>query len=218
MFKLKNIIFTLFGLTAKTDDLFKDVDNKGFSQRYNELLANDLDENELDLINFMIENLVDPFTLEEKYLAYEEARMGIHLSIYLDNYFRRKIIPLMYHLYDIKGTIPAYVQFLRMIGFDTVEIVEGTISNGFDNPTLTFDSNQRKFDSSGALSGFYNIILTGTLPITDSLTQAVYNIIELNEPIWATLIQITYNGDDIEVIVPGDLGSFNSSFNVSFDI
>lgn len=217
MFILQNIIFNLFGLTAKNDDKFKDGNNKGLSQRYNELLASDLDENELDLINYFIENLVDPFTIEEKYLAYEEGKIGLHLSIYTDNYFRRKIIPLMYSLYNIKGTLTAYEQFFFMLGFDSVLIIEGTASNGFDHPTLTFDSTERKFDSRGALSGFYSITLTGSMSITNSLKQVIYNVIELNEPIWATLRSITYNGTDIEVIEPGDKGSFNQSFNNSFD-
>jgi len=218
MFLLKNIIFNLFGLAAKVDDDFKDVDGKGLSQRFNELLAEDLDENELNLINYFIENLVDPFTLEEKYLIYEEYKIGLELSIYTDNYFRRKIIPLMYSLYNIKGTTTAYVQFFRMLGFDTVEINEFSNTTGFDDPTLTFDSIDRKFDSRGALTGYYDIILTGTQSLTDSLKQLIYNVIELNEPIWATLNSIKYNGDDIEVIIDGGLGSFNSSYNSSFNI
>lgn len=217
MFRLKNIIFLLFGLTAKNDDLYKDSAGKGLSQRFNELLAGDLDENELDLINYFIENLVDPFTLQEKYLIYEELKVGLHLPIYTDTYFKRKIIPLMYSLYNIKGTLTAYRQFFRMLGFDTVTIIEGTSSNGFDHPTLTFDSEDRKFDSRGALSGFYSIELTGTMPITESLKQVIYNIIELNEPIWAELRSILYNGIDIEIIEEGDKGSFNDSFNSSFD-
>lgn len=216
-FVLKDIIFNLFGRAAKRDDLFKDSNNKGLSQRFNELLAGDLDENELDLINNFIENLVDPFTLKESYLIYEEEKIGLHLPIYTDNYFRRKIIPLMYKLYNIKGTITAYVQFFRMLGFETVEIIEGTSSNGFDHPTLRFDSAERRFDSRGALSGFYDVILTGSAPISESLVQVIYNVIELNEPIWATLRSITYNSEDIDVIEDGGKGSFNSSFNSSFD-
>jgi len=217
MFKLVNIIFGFFGLAAKVDDKYKDSNGKGLSQRFNELLAGDLDDNELDLVNYFIENLVDPFTMLEKYIIYEESRIGLHLPIYTDNYFRRKILPLMYSLYNIKGTITAYEQFFRMLGFDTVEIIEGTSSNGFDHPTLTLDSDQRRFDSRGALSGFYDVVLTGTAPISESLVQVIYNVIELNEPIWATLRSITYNGTDIDVIVDGGKGSFNESFNSSFD-
>lgn len=216
-FVLKDIIFDLFGLAAKRDDLYKDIDNKGLSQRFNEILAGDLDENELSLINNMIENLVDPFTLNESYLIYEEEKIGLHLPIYTDIDFKRKIIPLMYHLYNIKGTITAYVQFFKMLGFDTVTITEGTASNGFDHPTLRFDSIDRRFDSRGALSGFYEIELTGTASISESLKQVIYNVIELNEPIWATLRSITYNGEDIDVIIDGGKGSFNSSWNSSFD-
>lgn len=216
-FVLKDIIFDLFGLTAKKDDLYKDSSNKGLNQRFNELIADDLDDNELDLINNLIENLVDPFTLDESYLIYEEEKIGLELPIYTDIDFKRKIIPLMYQLYNIKGTLTAYVQFFKMLGFDTVTIIEGTSSNGFDHPTLTFDSEDRKFDSRGALSGFYDIELTGTASITESLIQIIYNVIELNEPIWATLRSITYNGEDIDVITDGGKGSFDSSFSSSFD-
>lgn len=217
MFKLKDIIFDLFGLHAKVDDKYKDIDGKGLSQRFNELLAGDFDDNEIDLVNYFIENLVDPFTLQEQYLIYEEWKVGLHLPIYTDNYFRRKIIPLMYTLYNIKGTLTAYEQFFRMLGFDTVQIDEGASSNSLDHPDLTFDSTSRKFDSRGALSGFYDVILTGTQPLTDSLKQLIYNVIELNEPIWAVLNTITYNGDNIDVIEDGGKGSFNQSFNSSFD-
>lgn len=217
MFKLKEIIFNLFGLAAKLDDKFKDSNNKGLNQRFNELMASDFDDNELDLINYFIENLVDPFTLMEQYLIYEESKVGLHLPIYTDNYMKRKIIPLMYSLYNIKTTFAAYEQFFKMLGFETVEIIEATASNGLDHPTLTFDSEDRRFDSRGALSGFYSVILTGSIALTDSLKQLVYNVIELNEPIWATLKNVTYNGDDIEIIIDHGKGSFNSSFNKSFD-
>ena len=58
MFILQDIIFNLFGLAAKEDDINKDVNNKGFSQRFNELLAGDLDDNELDLINNFVDKVI----------------------------------------------------------------------------------------------------------------------------------------------------------------
>ncbi len=217
MFNLKSIIFDLFGLDAKRQDINKDSNNKGFQQRFNELLAGDLDENEIDLINYFIENLVDPETIKEEYLIYQEAKVGLHLPIYTDLVMKRKILPLMYHLYDIKTTNKGYEMFLKMLGFDTVDIQEATASESWDHDILRLDSDDRDMDSRGALSGYYSVILTGTITITDSLKQLIYNVIKLNEPIWATLNVVTYNGNDIEFIVDYGKGSFNSSFNNSFD-
>lgn len=213
---LKDKIFDFFGLQAKVDDINKDVNNKGFNQRFQELLAFDLDENELDLINKFMDNLVNPYTLLEQYIIYRENMIGAELPISSDIYFRRKIIPLYFRLYDIKGSIPAYIQMFRMIGFDTVDIIEGTASNGLDHDTLTLDSDERRLDSTGAVSGYYEVHLTGTMPITDNLKQFIYNVIEINEPINAELRRILYNGTDIEIIVPSDQGDFNNDFNNDF--
>lgn len=216
MFILRTIIFEFFGLQAKVDDINKDVDNRGFNQRFQELLAGDLDDNELALVNNFLTNLVNPTTLLEQYIIYREYMVGAELPVSNDAYFRRKILPLYFRLYDIKGSIPAYVQFFRMIGFDTVDIVESISSNGLDHPDLTLDSDERRLDSTGAVAGYYEVHLTGSMTITENLKQFIYNVIEINEPINAELRRITYNGTDVEVIQPADRGDFNYDFNLDF--
>jgi len=211
---LKDKIFDLFGIQAKVDDINKDVNDKGFHQRFEELLAGDLDDNELDLINNFINNLISPFDVIQKFVIYKEILMGFDLPISADDYFRKKLYPLLYRLYDIKGSIPAYIQFFRLIGFDTCQITESDASEGFDHPTLTLDSDERPvLDSTGSVSGYYNVILTGSLPLTDQLRQFIFNVIKINEPINAALNAVTYNGDDVEDIEVSTLGDFNDDFN-----
>ena len=216
---LKDKIFDLFGIQAKVDDINKDVNDKGFHQRFQELLAGDLDDNELDLINNFVSNIISPYDLQEKYVIYKEYLMGFDLPISADDYFRKKLYPLLYRLYDIKGSIPAYVQFFRLIGFDTCNITESVASEGFDHDTLTFDSDERPvFDSTGSVSGYYNVVLTGSLPLTDQLRQFIFNVIKINEPINAALNAVTYNGDDVEDIEVSTLGDFNDDFNEDYYI
>lgn len=214
MFILKDKIFDYFGIQAKVDDINKDGNDKGFNQRFQELLAGDLDDNELDLINNFILNIISPFDVLQKYVIYKEIMMGFDLPISADDYFRKKLYPLLYRLYDIKGSIPAYIQFYRMIGFDTCDITESVASEGFDHETLTLDSDERPvLDSTGSVSGYYNVILTGSLPLTDQLRQFIFNVIKINEPINATLNTVTYNGGDVEEIEVTDEGDFNDDFN-----
>lgn len=214
---LKDKIFDLFGIQAKVDDINKDGNDKGFHQRFQELLAGDLDDNELDLINNFVSNIISPYEILQKYVIYKELSMGFDLPISADDYFRKKLYPLLYRLYDIKGSIPAYVQFFRMIGFDTCNITESDASEGFDHPTLTLDSDERPvFDSTGSVSGYYNVILTGSLPLTDQLRQFIFNVIKINEPINAALNSVTYNGDDVEDIEVSTLGDFNDDFNEDY--
>lgn len=217
MFILKNKIFDFFGMQAKVDDTNKDVNDKGFHQRFEELLAGDLDENELDLINNFVNNLISPYDLLQKYVIYKEFIMGFDLPISADDYFRKKLYPHLYRLYDIKGSIPAYIQFFRLIGFDTCTITESDAAEGFDHPTLTLDSDERPvIDSTGSVSGYYNVILTGSLPLTDQLRQFIFNVIKINEPINAALNAVTYNGDDVEDIEVSTLGDFNDDFNEDY--
>jgi len=217
MFILKNKIFDYFGLQAKIDDINKDVDNKGFHQRFEELLAGDMDDNELSLINNFINNIISPYEVLDKYIIYKEYLMGFDLPISADNYFRKKLIPLLFRLYDIKGSIPAYIQFFRMIGFDTCVITESVPSEGFDHDTLTLDSEERPvLDSTGSVSGYYQVALTGTIPMTDQMRQFVFNVIEINEPINAALNVVTYNRNDVEEIEVVDGADFNEDFNEDF--
>lgn len=217
MYILKDKIFDFFGIQAKIDDINKDINNKGFNQRFQELLAGDLDDNELSLVNLFIENLISPYDLQDKYIIYKEQSMGFDLPISADIYFRKKLLPLLFRLYDIKGSIPAYKQFFRLIGFDTCDITESVPSEGFDHETLTLDSKERPvLDSTGSVSGYYQIALTGTIPMTDQLRQFVFNVIKINEPINAALNVVTYNGDNIETIEVVTGGDFNEDFNEDF--
>lgn len=210
-FLLKPKIFKLYGPEEKNNDTYKDIDGKGIFERYNESLAEDFDEEILILINNLVGNTMDPFTVQQKFIAYLEEMLGVNFSISDTIARRRKFLSIINHIYDIKSTIPAYQIMLKWLGFDTVDIIEYDNAHGFDSP-FTFDDKRRRFDNKcGKACGQYSIQLTGTVANTPDIVSKVFKIIEFNEPIDAELRSVTFNGSFIGQniisfqIVNGDL-------------
>ena len=192
MFKLKEVIFDYFGRRDRINDINKDADNKGLHQRFNELLAGDLDDNELLLINLLVENTRNPFTLLEQFLPYREQEFG--MPLFTSNlYTRRKFAAYIRELNRRKGTKLGYELMFQLLGFDSATITPLPPESGFDSP-LTFDDIGRVFDQKCKGCSPYIIDLYGSLPITSELIQSVFNVIKYNEPINAGLLAINYNG------------------------
>lgn len=210
MFSLKDIVFNFFGVRDRTDDLFKDGNNRGLNQRFNELLAKDLDDNEIQLINLLVENNCDPYQCLTKFLDLREATFAMP-TFTGNEYKRRKIIALISQINKRKGTVYGYTILFYILGFQTVEITEIANIYGFDSPT-TFDSPSRRFDMKchGCLN--YTIALTGTMDMNDALYASIMAVIEYNEPIDADLIELTYNGNELN-IPPGE---YSDDFDDSF--
>lgn len=199
MFLLKPIIFKLYGYAEKVYDSYKNpsFDNKGIFERYNESVAEDFDENIAPLINQFVDNTMQPSTAFFKFIPYLENMLGMNLVIYSEENRRRKYLSIINKLYDIKGTIPAYVIMLKWQGFSNVYIVEHEKASGFDSP-VTFDDSRRRFDS-GNCQGCneYSIQLEGNVVADSEILDRIYKIIEFNEPINAKLRSLTLNGDFI---------------------
>lgn len=226
MFALKEIIFDLFGVRDRRNDLFKNVDGKGLHQRFNELLADDLDANEISLINLLLENTANPFSCFEKYIPYREATFGTPIMS-SDIYIRRKIVAYIKEINKLKGTKIGYSMLFTMVGIASTTIVEFPPVFGFDSPG-TFDDDSRVFDQKCKGCSNYSIELTGTAPLTNSLLQSIAAIILYNEPLNADLLDVTYNGvlllsgNKITIIIDnnGDaifLNPFDSSFSAYID-
>lgn len=217
-FSLKDIIYDFFGVRAKRNDINKDVDGKGFQQRYNELLAGDFDDNELLLLNELIERTSDPRTVVVALLPYLECNWGNNLVIDQSTSVKRKVQQYISRYYEIKGTKQGYEILFRMMGFDTVVLDEIFIDFGFDSP-ITFDDNERRFDGRCKPCTPYNITLTGSLPVTQELITYVYNIIRFNEPINARVRDVLYNGSllvqNLISVFIDSLGDLN--YNNDFD-
>jgi len=217
MFKLKDIIFSLFGVNAPQDDVMK-VNGKGFNQRFNELLAGDMDDNEITKTNEYCKNLIAPDTLLSRFIPLRFECMGgydyIMSSIGLREEPMRKILKYWLSLVGKKGTMIGYKSMFRMIGIDGTILIEeyGNIS-GFDSP-VTLDDSIRRFDGSLSTCSDYSITLFGSAPYTTALAQEISAVIIFNEPINARLIRLSYN----ETVIPPPITgrSYNDSYNISY--
>lgn len=117
-FKLKDIIFSKYPRKMQVEDSYKDYSNRGLLQRYNEMVAEDGDENEIGSIVDFIENVIDPDTLYERLLFYKEMDCGVTTNFLSSVEFRRKFIHYVEYILKIKGTIPSYEMCYRLMGFD----------------------------------------------------------------------------------------------------
>lgn len=197
MFSLKDIIFSFWGVYDALTDTNK-INGKGFLQRFVELLAGDLDDNETSAINNIVENTVSPLTAQEKFLPYQEDNFGGLLDMVSGPYMKRKVLQHAAALHRRRSTPSGYEILLRWLGFETATVVSLTNNFGFDSP-VTFDDPIRRFDMKCATCARYSIELTGAISVTPEIYQAVMNIIEFNEPIDMQLLEITYNGNPFVV-------------------
>lgn len=194
MWKLKDIIFNFFGPRDKAEDLFKNIDGEGLSQRFNELVAKDLDDNELLLVALLVENTQNPWTCFAQYIPYHESLFGLPIFS-TDIYIRRKIVALIKEINRRKGTIWGYTFLFRILGFQTFTLTEAMPVFGFDRGI--FDDTNRRFDQKCAGCSNYSIALTGANQVSQSIINSILAVIKYNQPINARLSDATYNGVSI---------------------
>lgn len=198
MYKLKDHIFNYFGLRDKVRDLYKDVNGDGLHERFNKLLAGDLDDEELDLINYIVENTQNPKTLLAKFLGYREATFNIPIFS-PDEKVRRKVLLFISEINRRRGTKSGYEILLNLLGYGNVVITEYLPSSGFDSP-VTFDDIDRRFDEKCKPCSKYSVSFEGVGPLTSEALASVMLAIEYNEPINAVLENIVYNNVIVNII------------------
>ena len=216
-FLVKDIIFDLFGHHDKSVDTNKDAQGKGTLERFNELIGDDIDVNILPNAINVIDNTLVPKTALDKFIPYLEFVLGQPVNIGADLPTRRKILGFILRFYQIKGTTKSYSLLLGMLGFAVV-ITEHFSKFGFDSPT-TFDSDERTFDSACPTCSDYSVALTSGQTITPELLDAIFNVLEFNEPINAKLREITHNGTFLvqEIISIFVDGNGDLIYNNQFD-
>lgn len=205
MYTLKDKIFGFFGSSAVADDTLK-VGDKGFFQRYQETIFEDVDENELDKINNFSAYLINPDTLLTRFIPLRYESLGgydyLLASIGLREEPMRKVLKYILSLYGKKGTRIGYVSMFRMIGIDgTILIKEYENSTGFDSP-ITLDHPVRRLDSSHSSCSDYTIQLYGSVQYSAALAQEIQAVVLFNEPINAKLTLLTYNEQSIPIPLP----------------
>jgi len=192
MWKLENTIWGLYPRRFRIDDTNK-VNNRGFWQRFNELLAKEWDETIGLYLEKFADWLLDPFTILEKFLPFAEYELGTLPVLGNTIASRRRVLNMAMVLYKHKGSKKGYEICLRMIGFTSATITEHTNNFGWDSPT-TLDDPNRTLDGRCRACSDYSVNLTGTGPLNPQWMDFVYNAIVFNEPINAKLRVVNYNG------------------------
>jgi len=201
--RLDKIIFPIYGTWEKLNDAYKNAEGKGVSERFNELVAADYDDELNPLVANLVDNTLVPRLALERFVPYLEEMIGLPILVSDQMDLRRKLIGFATRLYQIRGTKRSYEVLLRLLGFDTVNIIEFFDEDNFDNPNLTLDDPNRKFDSGCRTCSDYAIELTGsfTVPFDTDLQAFLFNVIEFCEPINADLRYIEYNGNPIPLSI-----------------
>jgi len=202
-FKIQNKIFEYFGVGAKRNDTFKDLNGKGIWERYNESLAIYYDEDISILVDLIFQNVLIPDSMYASIIPTMERSLGEPVIILedgtiLSEKYRRKVLKFVHTIYNIKGTEASYRLLLSMLGFETVDIEEFVEISGFDSD-VTFDDEVRTFDlGNNCGCRGYSVIATGSMTLTGEIIQGINRIIKFLEPINARLRDFIYNGSPIE--------------------
>lgn len=190
---LKDKIFSLFSNYDKRVDVNKDESNKGTLQRYNEMLADDMDVEIIPLIKNILENTLIPTTALQKYIPYLESIYGINFVISTDWEIRRKFLGFIVKYNQVKGTKLGYKYPMYLLGITDIIFDEVWIQYSFDSPT-TFDDAKRRFDMKCNPCSDYSLDIIGATSMNPEKYQSILNIIKYNEPINAKLTGLTFNG------------------------
>lgn len=181
-------------------DSYKDINDKGFVQRYIEIFGEELD----DYYSDKLENLSDlysPLSCDPVYLDYIATMLG-DLPRYLSNNDDfAQLLTYILSIYRAKGTKKSYQAILGTLGFNSVTLNEFNPGTGvYDEDPLTYYDTGLLYDDGCKTCSDYEVVLTGTGPITAELFQKAKELIAIVEPLGATLLNIYYNGDIIVAV------------------
>jgi len=197
-FNLKNIIFSLFTPLDYRMDVNKDANGKGLHQRYEEMLASDMDVELIPYLENFLDNISVPDTVLDRFIPYLEDLYGIP-ALSSDIEIRRKLIKNIFNILKVKGTKLSYEIVFKILGYSTVEIVEYYPRLTFDS-IITFDDPIRTFDSGDCYPcSPYDLYLTGPYStITSEQLQIILAAVYWVEPINAKLKKVYYNELELE--------------------
>lgn len=202
MLQLRTRLFALFGRAEKiADRKTRDASGRGLKERFIGALGAEFDEQLLPLIDGFLDNCIHPETAMAKFVPYLEQQMGVNFTVSDELAVRRKLVAWAPRLVRIKGTKRSYEVLLKLMGFDSVEIIEHFPVSGFDS-TRTLDDDERTFDSGACGCLEYSLLLSGSIVLSEEVKAWIRSVIVWCEPIHARLRDILYNG---QVLVYGHL-------------
>jgi hypothetical protein len=181
-------------------DSYKDINQKGFVQRYVGMLGLELDEEIYNKLEELPDQW-DPRTVANpEYINYFAVMLGDLPRLLDDEYNYSSILLYIVSIYRIKGTINSYKALLGALGHTTVTIAEIDNSSVIYDLTpspLLYDAPGVIYDDNCRSCSFYQILLTTSLPVTGVNYQSVIVAASLLEPLGAQLLSVSWNGDTV---------------------
>ncbi len=193
------------------NDSYKDLDNKGFVERYLSIFGAELDEfyyNQIDEIG----DQTNPLNASNiAYLDLIAAGLGDLPNISQNSDHYRRILSFILSIWKVKGTKKSYKAIFYTLSVILVSLdeIDVTVLH-YDDGVSTYDDGVTFYDENCPICSEYDITVTGPA-LTADIYQKLLNLVTLVEPINAHLRNITYNGSLIELvfitveIIDGDL-------------
>lgn len=177
------------------NDSYKDINGKGFVERYLEIFGAELDDEYLPELEGII-NQKNPQLTNADFLDYIAGQLGDLPNISKDTAHYRNILSFIVSIWAIKGTIKSYKSILYSLGLYNTTITEiPLVTVAYDDPAVSYDAAELfQYDTSCQTCSEYIINTTGPT-LTVDIYQQLLNLVELVEPINAKLKHIVYNGD-----------------------
>lgn len=188
----------------RDNDSYKDVDDKGFVERYLEIFGDELDEFQVaKLDNFP--DQISPFTMDDIYLDYIAYTLGDIPNLTPDIPSWRNFLSHVVSIWKIKGTKKSFRAILlplRVViaNLDT-DIEEIVPANYIYDSIYAYDQGVQ-YDKNCPTCTRYNLKLTSILPLTADLYNRIIGAIKLVEPLGAVMNELEWNGEATEVIGP----------------
>lgn len=197
---LKEYINKLLPEEFLARDSYKDLDGRGFVERYLSIFGEELDESIWAKIEDL-PNIIDPYTTSTEYLNLITYTLGNIEVIYNNEEDLRNLLTYLISIYKIKGTKQSYISLLRNIGLEA-EIEEiPTIEARYDTEELRYDTEELRRDTGCQTCSKYILHLTGSGEITIDQYNKIERIVSLVEPINAKLSQLIYNEEPLDNIM-----------------
>lgn len=184
-------------------DSYKDINQKGFVQRYISIFGLELDEEIYNKLEELPDQW-DPRTVANpEYINYFAVMLGDLPRLLEDNYNYTSILLYIISIYKIKGTINSYKALITALGHTSVTIIE------LENPSVIYDLTPSPilYDTEGVIyddncrsCSNYQISLTSSLPVNGANYQSVKVAASILEPLGANLLSIIWNGDTVNAV------------------
>lgn len=191
----KDTVFSLYGSYVAVQDSYKDAEGKGLFERFNEILGQDLDEWVISAIKGLLDEMMVPSTMQEKFVQLLTAQIGFTPVVNISREAKAKLLGMMRTIYDCRGLEKCQSILLSFLGITSVEYVvkETYTVRGLDSE-LTLDSG-RLLDSSSSNMYYYDFKIKGAEPMSEQLLESIVALIRFNLPYYVILMRLYYNDE-----------------------